>query len=112
MYNKKTMAKIEKKSAEVIAQYHEDLPKMSKDDAAYKANCILYLSGLYFKKPETAKGWRAWHKWVDRCAIYWIGYEEQCFLWTFTKKNRKAKEKAKRYFKKVLANYESTITNA
>lgn len=109
MYNEKTMAKIRAKSEEIIARFREELPKMSKDEAAVEANMILYVSNLYSMRPTTPQGWQNWRKWLEQYAIYWLGYEEQCFLWRFTKRNRKAKEQAKRYWQTVKANYEANV---
>lgn len=109
MYNKKTMAKIEQKANEIIARFREDLPSMDKERAAHEANRILYLSQLYWMKPTTAQGWQNWSKWLAENAIFWLGYESQLYLWKYTQKNRKAKERAKKYWNEVKKNYEATV---
>lgn len=107
MYNAKTMAKIATISEQVKARAFEELPKMDKEQAAYEAEKILYLGCLYGKKPKTPQGWRNFNKWVAQNAIFWLGYDFQCFLWKFTKKQPKAKAKAKQYWKKVKLNFEN-----
>ena len=109
MYNAKTMAKIQAKSEEIIARLKAELPKMEPAAAAYEAEKILFLSNLYSMKPKTKQGWQNWAKWLEQNAIFWLGYETQCFLWKFTKRQTKARNQAKRYWKTVKANYENSV---